>query len=91
MAIIYSTEQPFTGFVNVHKLNPVKQWTKHYGNFKFLSHVHNNTNDWREKRQANLEISIAQKKLDYWYKLASQFSISELTLAKQEIDKQWLQ
>lgn len=89
MGIIYETEQIYTGpFINVHKLDPVKQWSKHYGNYLYLKFIHDNTKDGREKRQANQEMQIAQKKMDYWYKM-NHAVLSEILQAKAEIDKQW--
>lgn len=89
MAIIYQTEQPYTGpFINVHAMDPVKQWAKHYSNHKYLKFIHDNTKDGFEKRQANKELQIAQKKMDYWYKMAK-FQIDEVTKVKKEIDDKW--
>lgn len=89
MAIIYETEQIYTGPpINVHNLDPVKQWKKHYGNYKYLKFIHDSTNDWREKRQANKELQIAQKKMDRWYNM-SKTIVADIELARAEVDKQW--
>ena len=90
MSIVYETEQIRTGgFFNPTKMNPVKQWAKHYDNYLYLKFIHDNTKDWKEKRQANKEIQIAQTKMDYWYKLAAQVSLKDLEVAKGEVDKKW--
>lgn len=91
MGIIYETDQIRTGFsgFNPSKINPIKQYLKHYENWKYLSFIHDNTKDGKEKRQANQEIHIANKKMDYWYKLAQQFDLKELEDGKKEVDKIW--
>jgi hypothetical protein len=91
MALVYETEQIRTGFqfFNPHKMNPVKQWLKHYENWCYLSFIHNNTKSGSERRQANKEIHIAQKKMDYWYKLAEQVSLKDLEEGKKKVDEIW--
>lgn len=89
MGIIYQTEQIYSGpFINVHNMDPVKQWAKHYGNYLYLKFLFDNTKDWKEKRDANKEMQIAQKKMDYWYKMAKTIP-TELAKAKKELDQQW--
>ena len=89
MGIIYQTEQIYTGpFINVHNLDPVKQWSKHYGNYLYLKFIYDNTKNWAEKRDANKEMGIAQKKMDYWYKM-DKTKVAELATAKKELDVQW--
>lgn len=90
MAIIYETEQIYTGgFINPAKLDPVKQYMKHYGNYLFLKFIFETTQDWRERRQANLELQIANKKMDRWYRLMTSEHIKDLIDQKAEMDKQW--
>lgn len=89
MALIYETEQIYTGPpINIHNLDPVKQWRKHYWNWKYLSFIHNNTKDWKEKRDAHKELAIAQRKMDRWYNM-SKLVLKELEMAKTEVDKEW--
>lgn len=87
MPLIYGTEQLSGKFpINIHNLDPIKQWSKHYENYKYLEFIHNNTNDWQEKRQANFEMQIATKKMDFWYNKATSLAISE---SKKIIDRKW--
>ena len=89
MAIVYETEQIYTGPpINIHNLDPVKQWRKHYENYKYLKFIHDNTKDWREKHQANKELQIAQRKMDRWYNM-SKTVLSEIELARHEVDQVW--
>lgn len=89
MAIIYDTEQIYTGPpINIHNLDPVKQWRKHYENYKYLKFLFDNTKDWKERRDADRELKIAQKKMDRWYNM-SKTVLTELEIAKQEVDKIW--
>jgi hypothetical protein len=94
MALVYETEQIRTGgFFNPSKMNPVKQWLKHYANYKYLRVIHDSTKSGMEKRQANQEIQIAEKKLNYWYKLTKCDSdwLKELETGRKELDQQWQQ
>lgn len=89
MGIIYQTEQIYTGpFINVHNMDPVKQWSKHYGNYLYLKFIYDNTKNGLEKVQANGEMKIATKKMDYWYKM-DKTRIKDLEEAKKELDKIW--
>lgn len=91
MAIIYpdNPERP-SFFINPHKIDPIKQYIKHYDNWKFLNFVCNNTKDWQERRQANGEITTVQKKMDYWYKMIKDAGrLGELESAKKPIDTKW--
>ena len=82
-------KQVFSGFFNPHKLNPVKQYMKHYENFKYLRFIHDNTKDGYERRQANKEVQVADKKMQYWYKMMTFEHMKDLEEQKQNVDKQW--
>jgi len=89
LAIIYETEQIYTGgFINPTKLDPVKQYLKHYGNYLYLKFIFDNTKDWRERRQADSEIKIANKKMDRWYKMIT--DLKDLEQRKKEAEQLWM-
>lgn len=89
MALVYDTEQIYTGPpINIHNLDPVKQWKKHYGNYKYLKFIFDNTKSGLEKRQANQEMQIATRKMNRWEGMSKAYP-EELGRARKEIDDQW--
>lgn len=90
MGIIYpDVDPPWTGpFINPAKLDPVKQYVKHYENWKYLQFIHDNTRDGAEKRQANLEMGKATAKMDRWFKM-SHMDRARLETEKRKVDVQW--
>lgn len=71
----------------IHRLDPTAVYLKHYENMQFLMFVasHPNT-DWHEKRQAEKEITICQRKLDYWARL---YDHSRALVGMDKIKKMW--
>lgn len=53
-------------FSLIGRLSPETMYRKHYDNMLFLQFVAENTEDRVERYQANKEIPLCQKKLDYW-------------------------
>lgn len=89
MALVYDTEQIYTGPpINIHNLDPVKQWRKHYENYRYLKFIFDNTKNFAERRDANKELSICQKKLDRWYNM-SKTVLTDLEITKREVDAIW--
>lgn len=90
MSIIYETEQIYTGpFIPPTKLDPVKQWSKHYENYKYLKFLFDNSKDWKERREANKELQIAQKKMSRWTNMSHTIT-ADIEKAKKEIDSKWM-
>lgn len=53
--------------INIWRLNGTKQYLKHYDNLLFLQFITKNPRATElEKRQARLEMTIAEKKLAFW-------------------------
>lgn len=75
-------------FINPYKMDPVKQFAKHYENYKYLKFIFDNTKDGNERRQSNKELQIAQKKMDYWMKMPDSI-LSEIERVRKEIDEKW--
>lgn len=89
MAIIYETDQIFTGDPGfISQANPVTQWRRHYENYRYLQFIFENTNDWRERRDANKEMAIAQKKMDRWYSM-KKTQASAIEKVRKEVDAIW--
>lgn len=62
------TEKP-EFFVPYSKMNATKAYLGHYDNFLYLSFILNNPlSTQAEKRQANREIAICDRKLNWWAK-----------------------
>lgn len=70
----------------VSRLDPTAIYLHHYKNMLFLSFIATASDQWQEKRQAEKEIKICQRKLDYWYRLAD---IERLTRGTDKLKKQW--
>lgn len=70
MAFIYSeTREKPTFFTPYHKMNATKGYLNHYGNFLYLRFIlYNERSTAAEKRQANREILICERKLNWWAK-----------------------
>lgn len=89
MTYFYSdTPERPKNFINPYKMDPNKQWLKHYGNYLFLHAVFANPKDLNDKRQANNEILRCQKKLDYWAKMPS-WSLTVCENGKKSLLTQW--
>lgn len=88
MAIIYQTEQIYTG-PRAFKPNPVKGYLKHYTNYRYLKFLFDNSLDRLERRQASLEMTTAQKKMNYFYQMTPFNERQAIEDGKKEIDKPW--
>lgn len=88
MAIVYETEQIYTG-PRTFQANPIKGYLKHYGNYRYLKFIFDNSKDGLERRQASLEMGIAQKKMDRFYSMIPFTERPALETAKKEIDRPW--
>jgi hypothetical protein len=69
MAIIYSDTEPRrTGRppIPYERWNATKHYLEHYTNLLFLSAIVARPKDPLEKRQALKELSICERKLEYW-------------------------
>lgn len=67
MGLIYDENPaPYTGPpIDFYKINANKGFLTHTYNLLSLEWIRDHTDDWREKRQCDLEIKIANRKIDY--------------------------
>jgi hypothetical protein len=89
MALVYEENAPrkFSGAFNPERFDATQQWLRHYANLLQLEFfAQNGTRD--EKTQANREILVAQRKLNYW-KNQNNWSESDAIAGKTQIDRQW--
>lgn len=69
MALIYQEDDGRRGApINVHAMNPHKPYGTHLKNWFYLQFVLQKSEDWQEKRQAQRELGIAERKLAFWYR-----------------------
>jgi len=94
MGIIYDTDSVSTKSntsADFYKMNSVRNYIVHYGNFLFLRFITiNDKASALEKNQAKEGIPIASRKCDFWRQIAKyQQRIPELIVKEQELRKQW--
>jgi hypothetical protein len=93
MGIIYDTssKKKFEGAFDPYRYDGVKQYEKHFSNLMYLDFIAmNSLSTFAEKRQAELEIEIAKRKLKYWSRIAdAQGQSNALLSAIQRVKKQW--
>jgi len=70
---IYSNTQPNTfdpkSAVPYHEQNANRHYIRHYENFMFLKFILNHKDSTRnECTQATKELTICERKMNYWYK-----------------------
>lgn len=79
----------FSGSLNIHKMNPHKPYQRHLENHFYLNFISQNKDaTFSEKRQAEKELVICQRKLDYWERHPS-FTQVEKERITQEVKKKW--
>jgi len=78
-------KQPFSG--GFRKIDPHKQWLKHYGNYIELAWIAAREHGVH-KFQAEKEIKICLKKLDYWYKRPD-FELGQVLSEVAELKRTW--
>lgn len=92
MSIIYNENEPrnFSGGVNIYAMNPHKPFEKHLRNWFYLDFIAKNSDDFKEKGQAEKELVICQRKIDYWKKHPN-FERSEEERITNLVKKEWKQ
>lgn len=74
---------------DLSRVNPNKCWETHYQNLMYLTFLSKNPKStFQEKRQAEAEIQIAQRKLTFWSN-DKRFVQSEANNAALRIKKDW--
>lgn len=87
--ILYSDEKlPFTGKVKIDQMDPHKKWIVHYGNYRFLKFMYDNSTDRSERFQAGKEMSIAQRKMDWW-KRHPKWNPAIIQPMRAKVDSDW--
>lgn len=90
MGIIYNEDEPAPAYpMNIYKMNPNKIYRKHLENLFFLRFMaqHEDT-DWLEKRQAEREIPIAERKMAFWERHPN-FDKDQMVRDTEEVKRQW--
>lgn len=87
--ILYDDDEPKGSFSPglAARLDPTKQWLKHYSNQLYLQFIASK-GDRLERWQANKELAICQRKLDYWAKRPG-FDQEDATAGANLLKKQW--
>ena len=67
-------------------LNPTACYLKHYENMLYLRFIAENSDDRLEKHQAEKEMRICQRKLDYWARL---YNHDEALKGMQALKQKW--
>jgi hypothetical protein len=89
--ICYDENSPRTGsVVPYNRINATDGYLRHYANYLYLSFIFNNTDDWREKQQANKELTICQRKMDYHRKHPN-FNAKHAEAESVKLKAQWEQ
>ena len=76
---------------NPNSFDAVKQYATHFGNLMYLNFVslHSDTSP-AEKKQAETETTIANRKIKFWKNIAERQKLDEaIAAATAEIKKQW--
>ncbi len=89
--IIYADEEaPFTGRpIPYSQQNAVRHWSRHYANWKYLQFVKNNSlATTQERRQAEHELVICDKKMHHWQR-HSNWDAESAARERQRHDEIW--
>lgn len=84
------TKEPFTGSPSkVWEMNGTKVYLSHYSNLLYLHFIaeHQGTS-FAEKRQAEKEIVLCEKKLEWW-KRHPNYDQDEATRGIEKLKKEW--
>lgn len=68
------------------RLDPTAAYLRHYDNMLFLQFILNRSEDRTERHQANKEMTICQRKLDYW---ARSYDHSRALIGMDALKKRW--
>jgi hypothetical protein len=82
------TEPRQTSSVPYHKQNAVKSYLTHYASLLYLQFIVKNSDDWREREQAQREQDICQRKLKYWTHHAN-YDHTEVLRGIEKLKKEW--
>jgi hypothetical protein len=64
----YSDTAPKGNPVPYNRLNAITGYMKHFDNYLFLKFIQENTKDFKEKAQATKELTICERKMEWWKK-----------------------
>lgn len=89
MHFFYSPNPERLGAVNIWEWDGTKQYLKHFDNLLYLNFVASNPrSSQREKAQARHEMTIAEKKLEFWTR-HPKFVQEEAMKGVDRLKKQW--
>jgi hypothetical protein len=75
--------------VPYHRMNATKGYLEHFNNYLYLTFILTNERSTpAEKRQANLEIIIANRKLEWWWRHPN-LNKNAVNAGKRELRQKW--
>lgn len=92
MGIVYDTSSTkFEGSFDPYRYSGASQFEKHFSNLMYLEFFATNPlATFAEKRQAEVEIEVAKRKMKYWKRIAdTQGESDQVNQAIQRIKNQW--
>jgi hypothetical protein len=90
MALIYHDDEGKRSGapMNVHAMNPHKPYSTHLKNWFYLQFILLKSESFVEKRQAQRELSIAERKLSFWYR-HPRFEVARAATLTKEAQAEW--
>ena len=86
MYLVYDETEPKKPFKGSSP-DPTKMALKHYSNSLYLWFIHQKSDDPAEKRQARLELDLADRKIKYW--MTRGVDMQAYTLGCETEKKKW--
>jgi hypothetical protein len=88
--LIYSDgKEPFRGKTTPYnEQDAVAYWARHYENYLYLDFIKLSTEYREERRQAEHEIRICQRKMDHWQRHAN-WNAAEAARRRAIADRSW--
>lgn len=89
-SIVYSDDrEPFTGRPIPYRDQPaVRYWASHYHNYRYLSFLAEQSDDREERRRAECEIRICQRRMDHWQRHQN-WDAATAAVARAHVDAAW--
>lgn len=90
MSIIYDESSIAAGPIDVTKINATNAYLRHYENQLYLKFIANNPGaDRVEKAQAEKELKICERKMEYWRRQPT-FEQSIASTQAMELKRNWM-
>ena len=88
MNICYDETSGPAGEINVAKMDGTKQYLRHYANLVYLTFIANRSDKQQERRQAEKEMKIAERKMAFWAR-HPRYDQARVLAGIAEIKKEW--